>query len=520
MTILIVDDEDLTRRGLISSIKNLKLPITDFYEADDGSKGVRVATEKRPDIILSDIRMAKMSGIDMVDELKDRLPDSAFIFMSGYSDREYLKAAIRLKAVSFIEKPIDLKELESVLKEAIRTIEDLKLSHESKLLHSRAASRQLALRLTLSPEEAGELPGELSDGSVSDMVRKNRYVTTFILKIVQSLSLMDAEEKKRINDAFDAFLSGMRCAEINMEKHDQYLVYHVFSPERLDNNRIERIGKALKEALGDKRRFFISAGQSVSGMEKAFISYNQAVVLLQSAFFKDYGCIIFDSKEELLPAPKVLPDPSGAYLLALLSGDAKKVRETEEQIERSLSDSRNLMPDQVRDIYYKLFISVYDAYKKLSIYPENAFASSESLLSFVQECNTLKELSDALSERSDELLSSMEKDESENPVVLDIKVFISRNYSRENLSVKEISDHVHLSSTYICTLFKNETGVTLNQYITLFRMDKAKELLSDPKNKIADISAKVGYSDGNYFGKSFKKAVGMTPGEYRAQVII
>ena len=519
MTILIVDDEDLTRRGLISSIKNLELPITDLYEADDGLKGVRVATEKRPDIILSDIRMAKMSGIDMVDELKERLPDSAFIFMSGYSDRDYLKAAIRLKAVSFIEKPIDLKELKNVLMEAIRTIEDLKFSHESKLLHNRAASRQLALRLTLSPEEAGDLPGELSEGSVSDMVKKNRYITTFIVKTVQSLSLMDAEEKKRINDAFDAFLSGMRCAEINMEKHDQHLVYHVFSPERLEKNRIERIGKALKEALGEKR-FFISAGQSVSGMEKAFISYNQAVVLLQSAFFNDYGCIIFDSKEELLPAPKVLPDPSGAYLLALLSGDAAKVRETEEQIERSLSDSRNLMPDQVRDIYYKLFISVYDAYKNLSIYPENAFASSESLLSFVQERNTLKELSDALRERSEELLSSMEKDESENPVVLEIKVFISRNYSRENLSVKEISEHVHLSSTYICTLFKNETGVTLNQYITLYRMDKAKELLSDPKNKIADISAKVGYSDGNYFGKSFKKTVGMTPGEYRAQVII
>ena len=75
------------------------------------------------------------------------------------------------------------------------------------------------------------------------------------------------------------------------------------------------------------------------------------------------------------------------------------------------------MPDQVRDIYYKLFISVYDAYKKLSIYPENAFASSESLLSFVQERNTLKELSDALRERSEELLSSMEKDESESETV-------------------------------------------------------------------------------------------------------
>ena len=74
---------------------------------------------------------------------------------------------------------------------------------------------------------------------------------------------------------------------------------------------------------------------------------------------------------------------------------------------------------------------------------------------------------------------------------------------------------MYFSSSYVCTLFKNETGKTLNQYLTEFRMEKAKSLLKDSRYKINDISSKVGYSDGNYFGKTFKKFVGLSPSEYR-----
>ena len=88
----------------------------------------------------------------------------------------------------------------------------------------------------------------------------------------------------------------------------------------------------------------------------------------------------------------------------------------------------------------------------------------------------------------------------------------------ETLSVKDISDHVFLSTSYACTFFKNETGQTLNQYLTEYRMEKAKQLLSDPRYKITDISSRVGYSDGNYFGKSFKKYTGFSPSEYREKM--
>ena len=83
------------------------------------------------------------------------------------------------------------------------------------------------------------------------------------------------------------------------------------------------------------------------------------------------------------------------------------------------------------------------------------------------------------------------------------------------LSVKDIGEHVALSTSYLCTFFKNETGKTLNQYLTDFRMEKAKQLLDNPRYRITEISSMVGYSAGNYFGKSFKKHTGSTPSEYR-----
>lgn len=518
MTLLIVDDEDLTRQGLKAAIEGMDLPINEIFEADDGLKGTECAKEKRPDLILSDIRMAKMSGIDMVDSLKDILPEAGFIFMSGYSDREYLKAAIRLKAVNFIEKPIDLKELKAALKEAIQLIEEKKRTIQSKLFHSKAAAGRLALTLTLPPEEAGEISDDVIQNALPGL-KKNGHFTTYIVKSTTSLDNIDENERIRINTEFDGALLSLHCQEINIEKHDRYLVYHVYSPDKPDRKKIQRIGETLKNIIGTGISFFISIGDTVSGMENTYRSYNQAVLLMQTSFFHDYGSIITEEGERL-PAPQVLPDPSDAYLLALMTGDLEKIGKTERQIEESLSDSRNLLPDQVRDIYYRLFTCIFEACRKLSISPSFAIDTSESLLSFVQECNTLRELSNALSEKSKELALSMTKNDPENPTVLSIKEYIDRNYSRENLSVKEISDYVHMSSTYVCTLFKGETGVTLNQYITGFRMEKAKELLSDPKYRISDVSVRVGYPDGNYFGKSFKKAVGMTPSEYRDRVML
>lgn len=125
MKLLIVDDEELTRTGVIASIDWKSLGIDEVFQADDGVNGLETARIHKPEIILCDVRMPRMDGITMLERVENFLPDSDPIFMSGYSDKEYLKAAIKLKAVNYIEKPLNPVEIQAAVKDFHDQVEQL-----------------------------------------------------------------------------------------------------------------------------------------------------------------------------------------------------------------------------------------------------------------------------------------------------------------------------------------------------------------------------------------------------------
>lgn len=151
MKLLIVDDEELTRTGLISSIDWDSLGITEILQADDGVNGLEMARLYKPEIILCDVRMPRMTGIAMLERLEKFLPDSIPIFMSGYSDKEYLKAAIKLKAVNYIEKPLHPEEVRAAVLEAETLYKQKLRSHRGEAIHSQEIATRLAQQLTLPP---------------------------------------------------------------------------------------------------------------------------------------------------------------------------------------------------------------------------------------------------------------------------------------------------------------------------------------------------------------------------------
>lgn len=114
-SVLIVDDEKMPREILHHYLPWEKYGVTAIYEAQDGESALELASQKKPDIIISDIKMPRRNGLSLAGEVRRILPDCQFIFLSGYSDKEYLKGAIRLKAACYVEKPIDLEEIQAVL---------------------------------------------------------------------------------------------------------------------------------------------------------------------------------------------------------------------------------------------------------------------------------------------------------------------------------------------------------------------------------------------------------------------
>ena len=131
MKLLIVDDEELTRTGVITSIDWKSFRIDEVFQADDGVNGLETARIHKPEIILCNVRMQRMDGITMLERVEKFLPDSVPIFMSGYSDKEYLKAAIKLKAVNYIEKPLNSVEIQAAVKDFHDQVEQLISSEKS-----------------------------------------------------------------------------------------------------------------------------------------------------------------------------------------------------------------------------------------------------------------------------------------------------------------------------------------------------------------------------------------------------
>lgn len=137
MKLLIVDDEKLTREGIRDSLGLESLGISQVLLEDDGIHGLKTALEERPDIVLTDVRMPRMNGVQMAERILKELPGTSIIFMSAYSDKEYLKAAIKLKALGYVEKPLDMEELASAVKEAVDSSRNEKISQAAARLQEK-----------------------------------------------------------------------------------------------------------------------------------------------------------------------------------------------------------------------------------------------------------------------------------------------------------------------------------------------------------------------------------------------
>ncbi|MDW2797925.1 helix-turn-helix domain-containing protein [Clostridium boliviensis] len=517
MKLLIVDDEELTRIGLINSIDWESLGIFTLFQAEDGVSGLRIAREVRPEIVLSDVRMPRMNGIELVERLEKLLPNSTFIFMSGYSDKEYLKAAIRLKAINYVEKPLDPAEVAATIKEAYHCVRQNMKTVKNELFYSREADSSFAAALTQPYKDSRETIAVLAK-ELNIKLTPSLSVTSFVVKVEQSRA--DLNHMNQILTDLEIFLSYSCNRVYYISKYIQYHIFHIVSPAPPSSPSMDRIGAFLKNCFQQTCAFYISKGETYTGISKAYGSYASAVSLMQSSFFFDSGTYFKPEKKMTVNTEK---PGNGSYdryvsLLsdAILSKDLNTVKDLLLQLHHEFYQQINIFPHEARDLYYKLFMALEDCRQQLRLAPA---AEPENAMKLLEICFSFNELHEKLKQKTELLFESARSYMPDNSTIFLIKDYIHTHYHNDSLSVRDIGNEVFLSASYVCTYFKNETGQTINQYLTEYRLKKAKELLADPGYQIADISLKVGYSNGNYFSKSFKKLTGLSPSDYREKML-
>ena len=525
MKLLLVDDEHLTREGLRESLVRDIPEIDEVLEAGDGQEALELAVAHTPEIILTDVRMPHMDGVTFASRIHELLPAASIIFMSGYSDKEYLQAAIRVRAVSYVEKPVSISEVEAAVREAMAYHEQMNRSLRYTSLEHREKEAQLSL--LLAGADAGRAQDVPPQVLISGLQKETGFpsagrnvCTALLLKTFPAFSGTGDPMLLSVSEALDAASDSLPVDHILGLRRDCVLIVWLGSRTGLTDYTLDEIARRLTAPLSRSRRWFLAVGPACRGAAKASESCAQADALLSSAFYCDYNTIL---------RPPV-PQPSGqdipereirSFAEAANEHDTAKLLAIEEEIFDPLCRERCVRPSRVRDTYFKLYIALERGYaaEHGPFVSRAGNAGDLPIWDRIQSCQTFRELHEMFARDVREAERSAAASAAESGPAALMADYIRKNYRVDTLSVRDISSCAGLSTAYACTVFKAKTGKTMNQYLTDYRIEKAKHLLEDPRIRISEISSQVGYLDGNYFGKTFKKVTGLSPSEYREKLL-
>ncbi|NBD26919.1 helix-turn-helix domain-containing protein [Paenibacillus glycinis] len=531
LKLLIVDDEKRTRDGLKMCLPWQSYGIGEIREADDGHTALALALAYKPDIILSDIRMPTVTGIDLARKAQAELPHCKFVFISGYSDKEYLKAAIQLKAIRYIEKPISVKELEECiasLTEACR-----QEAEQSKRLAETAAKletsigllqRDFAVQLAQGGPDAGEF-NRLLAASGYELPFAGHYVSVlFRIHFAPDIPIQrTAELRGFLHEAITRVLGSLRITAMAGTVDGTRLVAHLLVANGLTQDDIrsaaERIGTDFARLCGpgSPHKLFAGIGRTAKGMEQIHLSYQSAVAAVQQVFFLGNGRVaVFEAR----PAAHAGLDdsfdqPFAGYLLACDEAVFPFIAHIAQEIRRHDAS----LIDDVKMLFYRLLLKLYaEAQNKfLGRYMEER--KEEYLWHRVSDAVTLNELLAFLESEVREYFAAVASVGAKSRVVHETIRYIQRNYRNGGFTISDIAGHLHLTPAYLSQLFKKDTGQTINDYLNAYKIDRAKELLADRGVKLLEVAARTGYNDVKYFTKTFKRITGITPSDYRENAL-
>lgn len=513
MKLLIVEDEQATREGLKTIINWGELGITEIRTASNGQRGVMEAKRYCPDIVLTDIRMPVMDGIRMAEELVKLFPQCCIVFLSAYAEISYYREAMRLKVVSYVEKPVTPENLTVVMGQAVKERHSLMTLKTLREQENRKRMSGLAREL-LKGGSCRDTFHELDSSCEGKYLFDYPYVTAMVVQFGKGFGGKEPELwlPRGLEDMARAMHMQLMCTE--MERKLTVLLWFG-KKEKIPSASWRMIGERIAALLGNDHRYDITVGFTARGPERAAGSYQSAAGLLQKSFYERYGTLII-WEEGSRQGLRRYPAEKKNILTAIEEMGRHKMVSGEEELYQALLREKDSDPEYVRDLY----TGFYFAMRRQEEQQQRGLSEDADNLETlgIQAGNlNLRELHEYYVYLTERVLAAREQVKKEQSTVLLIKGYIREKYQDPYLSLKEISDYVHLSNSHMCMLFKKETGITINQYLTDVRMEKAKRMLKDGRYNVAGVSEMVGYRDSSYFGKAFRKSFGLTPLEYKDQ---
>lgn len=511
LSALIVDDENVPRKILMDYVPWTDLGFHHVLEADDGSSAFDIALIHKPNLIISDIKMPDMDGIRLAELVREQLPLCRFVLLSGYSDKQYFKSAIKLKVAEYLEKPIDLQEVTRVIKDIAE-----ELLREDQLSDTPAAysEQQLVLELMDPADSHPEILKRLYEMKPLFSPYAPCYTAVIKLNGVherEKISNLFTMLKDALSPVHDYCLWTIQGDDSCIVHGTSALLEHKKSVEASLQQFIENAYKYT-----GKHSIFITVGETVHSIFDLHHSYQSAISLLKKHFFKGGRGIVWHSLYE-----------GKTYTLdkAIVSRLEKYLRDAETDLAKSLiSQAGTEMKmceltdhEYIRSVFCQFAYSLVSAADSRNI--PLTHERNEHILFRIARHTTLDDLIQDMLVTIDDYQEQLHYSDSCLNSLERLNKYVYEHYCDDDISITSIADHLNLTSTYLCLIFKRSTNKTINQHITALRMTKAKELLKNPHLRLQDVAQQIGYKDVKYFTKVFSNTYGVRPKQYQESQI-
>lgn len=526
MRLLIVEDDYMTLEGIVKVINWQEIGITQLEKAEDGMDAIELAKKFHPNIVLSDIRMPRIGGLEFAEKLQVFNPSCKVIFMSAYTDREYYKEAIKLKAMNFIEKPIDVNELEKAIVDAVTMCreESIKRDHLIEVDQTLQSSlpfikSELAMLLIKKDADKAEV-AKMQKLLCLDM-QENSDFATIIIKMQNTTFEEHPYDSKILTCIEDIIYQNDYCGIVAF-RDTEHIFLHIGTTKDkkylMTQSKLENLCSLIYKALENSLCISIVIGAIVNGIFNINKSYSTAILAQQTTFYEN-KCIspyhtLNNSSPYLFDKKKI-----GAFSDYLTRKDMDKLILLIKQLSDELRTHPNTSVNAVKTFYFQMLMQLFKIAEREGIQLFDPDIKEGLLWDMISGYCFLSDIERLIINKIKTYFTLLEEKNQYSIIVTNILDYIHAHYHEQTLSTNDISKHVYLSSAYICVVFKQELSETIGQYITKFRIETSKIMLEDLSYKISDIARKVGYHEGDYFTKVFKKIEGVTPSKFRERLM-
>lgn len=519
--VFLVEDEVVTREGIRDNV-DWKANGFEFYgEATDGDMALPLIQAIKPDVLITDIKMPFMDGLQLSKIIRERMPWVKVIILSGHDEFEYAQEAIKLGVNEYLLKPITVLEMHKVLKKLALQLDHEKNEKENlKKLQEQVEENQAVLRERLLLQiVTGSIPSTeaIEKGQLLGLDLVARCYWIIILKIEkrEDPEKFNYSGYQHVQEIISRLIGNN--PDIYLLKKDWeelVLLMKGNTPRYLEEESNLLLGSIKKELENTGFRLSIGIGSQKNRIADIYQSFLEAFVSIQNAADKEKG-----NSKQVLEKAELLKINKSAVETYLNCGVKEDCLEFFDAYIQPLGETA-LKSYLIKNY---IFMDVAMATAKLVndlggnidiVIPE--LNSIETILADIKTIEQLKDqtcriLVKALSFRDGQTSGQHTR------VIGQAKEYIDKHFMKPDLSLFEVASQVNLSSSHFSVVFSQGTCQTFKEYLTSTRINKAREMLRSSSLSSNDIAYQVGFNDPHYFSYVFKKNTGFSPTEFRAQ---